>query len=140
MLSFFLLIRSLNKKEAVPVTRTARPALAALLLAAAATAAPASWWSSAPVPAFALSYKDGRWNPATLTVPSGVKIRLALSNEGSRPVEFESFPLHRELIVPAGGRAAVFVGPLSPGSYGFFDDFHREAVGTLVAAPAAEAR
>lgn len=120
--------------------RTVRAAVAAALLAAAATAAPAAWWSSAPVPSFALSYKDGRWSPAKLTVPAGTKVRLALSNDGSRPIEFESFPLHRELLVPAGGKASVFVGPLKPGSYGFFDDFRREAKGTLVSAPAEEAR
>ena len=46
--------------------------------------------------------------------------------------EFESNSLHREKIVTAGGQIAVFVGPLDPGSYEFFDDFHNSTRGHLV--------
>ncbi len=126
------------------MTPRARALTAAALLAAAALsaapAAPAFWGGGAPVPAFSLEIRGGRFVPATLTIPSGTKVRLALANRDSAPAEFESFLLHRELIVPAGGTASVFVGPLAAGSYEFFDDFHRAAKGALVAAPAAGAR
>jgi hypothetical protein len=47
--------------------------------------------------------------------------------------EFESSSLHREKIVNPGSQIAVFVGPLDPGSYEFFDDFHGETRGHLIA-------
>jgi hypothetical protein len=41
--------------------------------------------------------------------------------------------LHREKIVNAGGEIIQYVGPLDPGSYEFFDDFHGATRGHLVA-------
>jgi hypothetical protein len=35
-------------------------------------------------------------------------------------------------VVPPGGSASVFVGPLQPGRYEFFDDFHPASRGVLV--------
>jgi Cupredoxin-like domain len=39
-----------------------------------------------------------------------------------------------EKIVVSGGRIAVFAGPLHPGTYKFFDDYHPDtATGTITA-------
>jgi len=47
--------------------------------------------------------------------------------------EFESYALNREKIIAPHGEVSVNVGPLSPGSYNFFDDFRRDvAKGTII--------
>ena len=40
--------------------------------------------------------------------------------------------LHLEKIVPVGSEVTVYVRPLQPGRYNFFDDFHRATQGYLV--------
>ena len=71
--------------------------------------------------------------PAEVPVPAGVKVKLLVKNEQQMTAEFESNSLHREKIVAAGGQIIVLVGPLDPGSYEFFDDFHNETRGHLIA-------
>ena len=39
----------------------------------------------------------------------------------------------REKVVKPGSSASIFVGPLKPGRYEFFDDFHPATRGVLVA-------
>jgi len=70
--------------------------------------------------------------PSEVPAPAGVKVQLLVKNEQAVTAEFESNSLHREKIVTAGGQIAVFVGPLDPGSYEFFDDFHNSTRGHLV--------
>jgi Cupredoxin-like domain len=67
-------------------------------------------------------------------VPAGQKIVLHVINRDSSAEEFESSDLHREKIVTGGARITVYLGPLSPGSYVFFGDFHpHTARGHIVA-------
>jgi plastocyanin len=101
-------------------------ALAALL--GFVIAAPA--WADDPV--VTITLKDHQFVPSEVPVPAGVKVQLLIKNEQPATAEFESNSLHREKIVAAGGEITVFVGPLSPGSYEFFDDFHNETRGHLV--------
>jgi hypothetical protein len=70
--------------------------------------------------------------PAEVGVPAGSKIELLVRNEQNTVAEFESTSLHREKIVPAGGQISVFLGPLEPGRYEFFDDFNQSTRGFLV--------
>ena len=50
------------------------------------------------------------------------------------PAEFESHELNREKIVTGKGKITVFVGPLKPGKYPFFGEFHMDtAQGVLIA-------
>lgn len=86
----------------------------------------------AETPTIAITLRDQHFVPAEVPVPSGVKVELMIRNEQAVPAEFESTALHREKIVPAGGRISVFVGPLDPGRYEFFDDFNQAARGFLV--------
>ena len=75
-----------------------------------------------------------RFTPAELKVPAGRKIRLTVINNDATPEEFESYELNREKVVSGNGRITVFVGPLSPGRYPYFGDFHQDtAKGSLVA-------
>ena len=48
------------------------------------------------------------------------------------PAEFESPSLHREKVVAPGAAVSVFVGPLNPGRYEFYDDFHPATRGVIV--------
>lgn len=86
------------------------------------------------LPRFELTAKNGRFTPETIKVPAGKKFRLIVSNEGPGPEEFESHELNREKVIPAGRKAQIIIGPLKPGSYSFFGEFHPEtAKGQIVA-------
>jgi hypothetical protein len=97
-----------------------------LLLAVAAPA-------FADDPVVTITLKEHQFVPAEVPVPAGVKVQLLIKNEQPTTAEFESTVLHREKIVNAGGQITVVVGPLDPGSYEFFDDFHGATRGHLVA-------
>ncbi len=82
---------------------------------------------------YVLTLKDHRFEPAQMEVPSGKKIRLIIDNRDSTAEEFESHALNREKVVPANTRVPVFVGPLAPGRYPFFGEFHEKtAQGELI--------
>ena len=80
-----------------------------------------------------ITVRDHQFVPAEVPVPAGVKVELIIKNEQAVNAEFESTVLHREKIIQAGGQISVFVGPLDPGTYEFFDDFNRATRGRLVA-------
>lgn len=96
-------------------------------------------WLAVAVPAVAqelkptLTLRNHQFVPAELTIPANTKVELIVRNEQPTPAEFESNSLHREKVVPAGGQISVFVGPLDPGRYEFFDDFNQATRGFLVA-------
>ena len=84
-------------------------------------------------PTFSITIRDNQFVPAELDVPAGQKIELHVKNERASASEFESFTLRREKIVPAGEQVIVYVGPLRPGTYDFFDDFNPTTRGHLTA-------
>lgn len=89
---------------------------------------------AADLPSFNLSVKDGRFAPEKLEVPAGQKFKLVVKNEGPGPEEFESSDLNREKVITAGSSAVIFLGPLKPGTYGFYGDFHpKTARGQIIA-------
>ena len=92
----------------------------------------ASTTASADDPSFPIVLKNNQFVPSEVPIPAGVKVKLIVRNENATPSEFESTQLHREKIVPPGQEITVFVGPLDPGTYEFFDDFHPETRGHLV--------
>ena len=82
----------------------------------------------------ALTIKNHQFTPAEIKVPAGKKIKLLVSNQDSTPEEFESHQLNREKMIAGNGRAVIYVGPLSPGNYPFYGEFHEDtARGVLVA-------
>ena len=84
--------------------------------------------------AYTIVIKDHRMSPAELEVPTGKKIKLLVDNQDPTPEEFESHSLNREKIIPGNTKAIIFIGPLKPGSYEFFGDFHQAtAQGRIVA-------
>ena len=81
-----------------------------------------------------LTLKDGRFTPEQVTVPSGQRLRIEITNGDATPAEFESSDLRVEKIVVPGATVAVNAGPLKPGTYRFFDDYRPDdAHGTLTA-------
>jgi hypothetical protein len=102
-----------------------RAVVAALLLICAVPAL-------AEDPTITITLRDHQFVPSEVPVPAGVKVTLIVRNEQTATAEFESTSLHREKIVSPGGEITVFVGPLNPGSYEFFDDFNGATRGHLV--------
>ena len=83
---------------------------------------------------YMLTIKDHQFQPAELTVPSGTKIRLVIENQDATPEEFESHPLNREKVIAGHSTATIYIGPLAPGRYPFFGEFHEStAQGVIVA-------
>lgn len=82
---------------------------------------------------YSLIIKDHRFQPAEITLPAGKKIKLMVENQDSTPEEFESHSLNREKIIAGNGKAAIFIGPLSPGRYSFEGEFNpRTAQGIII--------
>jgi plastocyanin len=79
-----------------------------------------------------LVLKDNQFVPQDVEIPTGTKVRLIVRNDGPGAAEFESTDLHREKVVAAGQQITVLLGPLDPGSYEFFDDFHPATRGHVV--------
>jgi plastocyanin len=105
-----------------------RPLAWTMVLLLASMAAPAF----ADMPQVAIAIKSHRFVPSEVQIPAGTKVELLVRNQDATPSEFESTALHREKIVTAGQQISVFVGPLQPGRYEFFDDFHPQTRGHLV--------
>ena len=90
--------------------------------------------SFAADPEFQLSIQDHKFEPAELHVPAGKRIKLIVINRDPTPEEFESYELHREQLIPGNTRGTVYIGPLAPGRYPFFGDFHpKTTTGVVVA-------
>src|SRR5277367_5106086 len=80
-----------------------------------------------------ITIKGGKFDPGDVSVPAGKKVKLIVRNQDATMSEFESSDFHREKVVPPGGEITVYIGPLDNGRYEFFDDFHPEDRGHLVA-------
>ena len=88
----------------------------------------------AEVKEYTLTLRNHKFVPAQLTIPANTKVKLLIVNEDATPEEFESHELNREKIVTGKGRITVYVGPLKPGKYPFFGEFHMDtAQGVLIA-------
>jgi heme/copper-type cytochrome/quinol oxidase subunit 2 len=87
----------------------------------------------ADAPSFSILLKNGQFVPSEIHIPAGVKVKLVVRNGNQTESEFESNQFHREKVVGPGQEITVYVGPLDPGSYEFFDDFHPQTRGHLIA-------
>lgn len=88
----------------------------------------------AQMPEYIIAIREHRFQPAETTVPAGKRIKLVIDNQDPTPEEFESKNLRVEKIIPGNSKGTVTVGPLKPGSYSFFGEFHEDtAKGTLQA-------
>ena len=111
-------------------SKIARVAIAAGLAVSAACIDVAQ---AADLPTFKLEMNDGKLNPARIEVPAGQRIKIEVRNVGKGAAEFESVELRKEKVLAPGAESFVVIAPLSPGEYKFFDDFHQQAQGVIVA-------
>lgn len=110
------------------------PAAALLTLALAAAAPPPARAQAGETPTYTVTLRDGRIEPASLTVPVGVKIRLAVRNAGQGPAEFEHLGLRVEKVLAPGAASTLVLHPLRPGRYQFIDEFHPDGPGLTLEA------
>lgn len=80
-----------------------------------------------------VTIRNHAFEPNVVVVKAGEKIKLTVVNAQNEAAEFESHELNREKVVPPGSSVVVYIGPLEPGAYGFFDDFHAATKGRIVA-------
>jgi hypothetical protein len=83
---------------------------------------------------YVLTIKDHRFNPAEIKIPANKRVQITVVNDDPTPEEFESHEMKVEKVIPGKSKAVVRVGPLKPGRYPFFGEFHEAtAKGTLIA-------
>jgi hypothetical protein len=75
---------------------------------------------------YVITLKDHKFSPNNLVIPADTKVKVIVKNMDSTPSEFESSDFDREKVVGANSEITVFIGPLSAGMYGYYDDFHRD--------------
>jgi plastocyanin len=81
-----------------------------------------------------LTLRNNRFEPAEIRVPAGTKVKLVIRNLDATAEEFESHELNREKVIAAGAAATVYVGPLDPGRYPFYGEFHQSTARGVVVA------
>jgi hypothetical protein len=104
----------------------------AAALLAAATISCAGAARADDTVSLSVTLKDHQFQPAELHAPADKPIAIRVKNLNTIVSEFESSDLHFEKIVPVGSEAVVYVRPLQPGRYNFYDDFHHATQGYLV--------
>ena len=119
------LYKSSNPTENVMKTGFTIPALICTL----AALSPSLWAGDA---IYTLSIKDHHFTPAEITVPADTRVKLLVKNLDPSAEEFESYELNREKIVAGGKEAIIYVGPVKPGRYPFFGDFHQDSAKGVV--------
>jgi hypothetical protein len=80
-----------------------------------------------------LVLREHKFTPEQIEVPAHVKFRLTIKNDSDALIEWESSDLDREEVISPGEERSIFLGPLDPGTYPFFDDRHQASKGALVA-------
>lgn len=83
-----------------------------------------SLWSRADTPVIDIVLKDHTFHPNLVSVPPNIKVKLRITNKDSVTEEFDSFSLNREKVIFAKQSVIIFIGPLEPGRYEFFGEFH----------------
>jgi plastocyanin len=108
----------MNMSKLVPV----------FVLAVAAWPAAALAADAAPT----LTIRAQAFQPGSITIPAGKRVKIMVDNKDTLPAEFESSDFSVEQVIPGGTALPVYLPPLKPGSYRFFNDFHPSSIGTLV--------
>jgi heme/copper-type cytochrome/quinol oxidase subunit 2 len=81
-----------------------------------------------------LTLKDHQFTPSHVEVPANQRFRIEVTNRDDVAGEFESHDMKFEKIMAPGSKISVYAGPLHPGTYKFFDDYHPDtATGTITA-------
>jgi hypothetical protein len=90
--------------------------------------------TSAHAQNYVLTIKDHRFTPTEIKIPASKRVEITVVNDDPTPEEFESKEMKVEKVIPGKSKGVVRVGPLKPGRYPFFGEFHEAtAKGTLIA-------
>ncbi len=73
-----------------------------------------------------IQIQDHKFNPQNIEVPANQKFKLIIENLDKTIEEFESSDLNKEKIVSSNKKITLIIGPLTPGTYKFFGDFHQK--------------
>jgi len=104
-----------------------------ILVAAAALCGAVSGSAWAEEKTLSIILRDNLFDPAEVRIKAGEKVILVVKNTDKGAEEFESEELKIEKIIPAGREAKFKIGPLTPGTYKFFGEFHADtAQGRIV--------
>ncbi len=87
--------------------------------------------SAANLDEASLSITPQGFQPQPLKLSGQHKTRLHLRNHTASAAEFESADLSREIIVPAHSEVILYLPPLHPGIYRYFNDFHTSESGQI---------
>ena len=83
---------------------------------------------------FTITIKDHKFDQTELKVPANKRIVLTVVNDDATPEEFESKQLKVEKVIPGKSKGVVRFGPLKPGKYPFYGEFHEAtAKGVVIA-------
>jgi len=89
--------------------------------------------SLAERPKFTLTIKGHLFYPDQLVLPANTKVKLIVLNEDDTPEQFDSFDLNREKVIFPHSQGVIFIGPLAPGEYDFFGEYHQNsALGKII--------
>ncbi len=83
-----------------------------------------SYNSHANTKEFYLTLENHVFTPSELKIPANTKIKLVISNKDKVAEEFDSFDLNREKVLFPQRKSTIFIGPLKPGNYEYFGEFH----------------
>ncbi|HUU74338.1 MAG TPA: cupredoxin domain-containing protein [Burkholderiales bacterium] len=90
--------------------------------------------AAAKTPVIEIEIRNHLFEPSEIVVPANTKIKLMVYNRDPTPEEFESYELNREKVIVGNRKAVIFIGPLKPGEYPFFGEFHpKTARGKVIA-------
>lgn len=82
---------------------------------------------------FKITLAKHTFTPQLLEIPANKKVRLIIINMDAEPEEFDSFDLNREKVLFPNKKSVIYVGPLRPGIYDYFGEFHpNTAKGSIV--------
>ncbi|MBU2977393.1 cupredoxin domain-containing protein [Alteromonas sp. C1M14] len=83
-----------------------------------------------------INIRDHLFFPREVTVPANQKVKLYFINHDPTPEEIDSFSLNREKVIFQNSSGSIYIGPLKPGDYPFFGEFHpNSAVGKVIVKP-----
>lgn len=83
---------------------------------------------------YVLTIKDHKFSPPELVVPAEKRIEIRVENHDATREEFESYELNREQEIEGNDQIVVFIGPLKPGKYKYFGEFHQDTAQGIITA------
>jgi plastocyanin len=83
-------------------------------------------------PEITIVIRDHRFSPAEVKVPANTKVKLIVDNQDATAEEFESRELKREKVIGPKSKGTIMIGPLKPGRYSFFGEFHEKTAKGVV--------